>query len=101
MPPPRSSYPPPQTHSCLLWPLQVRVVDQMSATWPRHEAAPDSNHWVRRKQKRRMVTQVTKRGPRAATFPPDHATCYGDAGMAVARALRDEIEGGGPPRLSP
>ena len=76
---------------------RVRVVDQLAQTWPRHEAAPDSNHWVRRRfshDSKNYAASAKPRGPRAMTFPPKRAFCIGDAGMAIARALRDEIESG-------
>ena len=77
--------------------LRVRVIDQMGLTWPRHEASPDSNHWVRRRftnDARTFAASAKPRGQRALTFPPKRAFCIGDAGMAIARVLRDEIETG-------
>ena len=75
----------------------MRVVDQLAPTWSRHEAAPDSNHWVRRRfshDAKTYAASAKPRGPRAMTFPPKQAFCVGDAGMAIARALRDEVEAG-------
>ena len=77
----------------------VTIVDQLSFTWPRHEASPDFNHYVRKRFNSARLNSRPARsrdGRAPSSVPPadraQAAPCIGDAGMAVARALRDEIE---------
>ena len=68
--------------------LNVSIVDYL--TWPRGTAAPDGAHFLRR----RFSSPTWNRPPSWAdwTTPPPGALCIGDAGIEMARALRDVIE---------
>ena len=82
-------------------PLDVRVIDGVAATLPRLEASIDGLHFLRRPFHTTQMN-IPKQYPKtnAWTVPWDKewkhrpTTCLGDAGMVIARALRDEIEQG-------
>eukprot|EP00316_Scyphosphaera_apsteinii_P023293 CAMPEP_0119327862 /NCGR_PEP_ID=MMETSP1333-20130426/71862_1 /TAXON_ID=418940 /ORGANISM="Scyphosphaera apsteinii, Strain RCC1455" /LENGTH=581 /DNA_ID=CAMNT_0007336575 /DNA_START=169 /DNA_END=1914 /DNA_ORIENTATION=- len=83
--------------------LRVCISDQMGFTWPRDQASPDKNHFLRRRFKHQNLNHAPKGSKDVSwTAPPNSAFCIGDAGMAAARALRNEIKSrrGGCPRTA-